>query len=51
MEQTPYWVDIVLPVLSFFLTIVGPSMVALWVIGRTVKDMLAKDGVSKKPGA
>lgn len=47
MEQTPYWADIAFPVLSFMLTIVGPSTVALWVIYRTLKDMRKKpDGKS-----
>lgn len=41
LEQTPYWADLMFPVLSFFLTIVGPSVVALWVMVRVAKDMRA----------
>lgn len=43
MEQGVYWADIAFPVLSFVLTIVGPALVACWVIVRTVQDMRRKD--------
>ncbi len=39
MEQTPYWADLMFPVLSFVLTILGPSVVALWVIARVARDL------------
>lgn len=42
MEQGVYWADIAFPVLSFMLTIVGPSAVATWVIYRVIKDMRRK---------
>ncbi|MBI5496487.1 MAG: hypothetical protein HY904_15805 [Deltaproteobacteria bacterium] len=51
-QQGVYWADIAFPILSFALTIVGPAVVALWVIARVVKDMRqpAGDGATA-PGA
>ena len=49
MEQTPYWADLVFPVLSFCMTIVMPSCVALWVISRTVRDLIKPKDAPRKP--
>lgn len=38
MEPSPAWTDVVFPILAFLLTILGPALVAVWVIYRAVTD-------------
>ena len=47
MEQTPYWADIAFPVLSFCLTIVGPTLVASWVLFRALRGLFSSEGTAK----
>ena len=53
LEQGVYWADIAFPILSFLLTIVSPSLVAVWVIVRVIMNVrgalpAGKDGASAK---
>jgi hypothetical protein len=39
MEQSPVsWVDVISPVFTFLMVIVAPTILAGWVIIRTLKD-------------
>lgn len=51
MEQTPYWADLAFPILSFLLTILAPSTVAVWVIYRVIRDFRRGTGAAADPSA
>ena len=39
VQEAPYWADIAFPILSFMLTIVMPSSVAVWVLWRSIQNV------------